>query len=364
LVAIWIGEEGQTGVDEQRLVIEAISSPGDEAMDQSEPIEGGVPGSGPPAGEESCVGAEPRSESDANSDEFRPNEDEISIAMGPVSSSVLVTLALTLGRLPRVLLPSADQASDSEPTATECVTTSSLRGERLQLLGVIGRGGMGVVHRGRDIDLGRDLAVKVLLERFRDQPSMVGRFIAEAQISGQLQHPGVVPVYELGTLSDRRPYIAMKLIKGRTLAELLQSRSSPADGLPQLLGVFESVCQTVAYAHARSVIHRDLKPSNIMVGNFGEVQVMDWGLAKVLPRDGIPTEVTTVEAGGRQTPRALATPRRSSQRLPSIQPAIARDPAACWGLRPTWRPNRHEAKSRPPTSVPMSSPSGRSSARS
>jgi serine/threonine-protein kinase len=92
----------------------------------------------------------------------------------------------------------------------------------------------------------------------------------------------VVPIYELGALADHRPFFTMKLVQGRTLAELLQARSTPADDLPRLLSIFESVCQTMAYAHARGVIHRDLKPSNVMVGSFGEVQVMDWGLAKVL----------------------------------------------------------------------------------
>src|SRR5262249_26012042 len=112
----------------------------------------------------------------------------------------------------------------------------------------------------------------------------------EAQIGGQLQHPGIVPVYELGTFPDRRPYFAMKLVKGRTLAALLRERNDPHDDLPRFLGIFEQVAQTVAYAHARGVIHRDLKPSNVMVGSFGEVQVMDWGLAKVLAEGGIADE--------------------------------------------------------------------------
>ena len=115
---------------------------------------------------------------------------------------------------------------------------------------------------------------------------MIRRFVEEAQISGQLQHPGVVPVYELGTLADDRPYFAMKLVKGRTLAALLAERAGPAEDQPRLLGIFEQVCLTMAYAHARGVVHRDLKPSNIMVGSFGEVQVMDWGLAKVLQQRG------------------------------------------------------------------------------
>jgi serine/threonine-protein kinase len=147
---------------------------------------------------------------------------------------------------------------------------------------------MGAVLKARDPGLGRDLALKVLLDRHRDRADLIARFVEEAQICGQLQHPGVVPVYDLGSLADRRPFFTMKLVKGRTLAALLGERA--ASDLPRFLAIFEAVCQTVAYAHSRGVIHRDLKPSNVMVGSFGEVQVMDWGLAKVLPRDGQPIQ--------------------------------------------------------------------------
>jgi len=160
---------------------------------------------------------------------------------------------------------------------------------RYQILGEIARGGMGSVLRARDPHLGRDLALKVLLDHHRDRSDLVDRFVEEAQICGQLQHPGVVPVYELSTLADHRPFFTMKLVKGQTLAALLAERSCPADDLPRFLAIFEAICQTMAYAHARGVIHRDLKPSNVMVGSFGEVQVMDWGLAKVLPREGQPS---------------------------------------------------------------------------
>jgi tetratricopeptide (TPR) repeat protein/tRNA A-37 threonylcarbamoyl transferase component Bud32 len=187
---------------------------------------------------------------------------------------------------------------ESKPAGSDGAHDLSGRSGRLRVFDAIGRGGMGVVLKGRDSDLGRELAVKVLLERYRDHPAMIRRFIEEAQISGQLQHPGVVPVYEIGVLSDHRPYFAMKLIKGRTLAELLAGRSDAEDNLPRLLSIFESVCQTVAYAHARGVIHRDLKPANIMVGSFGEVQVMDWGAAKLLGQRDDPhgVHVATAEA--------------------------------------------------------------------
>jgi serine/threonine protein kinase len=121
---------------------------------------------------------------------------------------------------------------------------------------------MGVVLKGRDPDLGRDLAVKVLLEAHRENPDLVRRFVEEAQIGRQLQHPRVVPIYDLGTFGEGRPYFTMKLVKGQTLSELLAERKSPADELPRFLEIFQQVCQTMAYAHARDVIHRDLNPLN------------------------------------------------------------------------------------------------------
>jgi serine/threonine-protein kinase len=207
--------------------------------------------------------------------------------------SALATLSQTLAFVPRVHLREPEPVT----SARQAVRTASAetpqpadRLARLQLLGEVARGGMGVIIKGRDSDLGRDLAVKVLLEQHRENPDLIRRFVEEAQISGQLQHPGVVPVYEFGALADHRPYFAMKLVKGRTLADLLAERTSPAEDQPRLLGIFEQVCLTMAYAHVRGVIHRDLKPSNIMVGSFGEVQVMDWGLAKVLPQGGAPDD--------------------------------------------------------------------------
>src|SRR5262245_63094348 len=128
---------------------------------------------------------------------------------------------------------------------------------------------------------------------------MARRFADEARITAQLQHPAIPPVHEVGTLPDGRPFLAMKLIKGQTLDALLASRPEPSVERGRFVAVFEQLCQAVAYAHAHGVIHRDLKPSNVMVGAFGEVQVMDWGLAKVLgarPEERIDPEqkVTTV----------------------------------------------------------------------
>ncbi|HEX4069605.1 MAG TPA: serine/threonine-protein kinase, partial [Planctomycetaceae bacterium] len=162
---------------------------------------------------------------------------------------------------------------------------------RLQIQGEIARGGMGAILKARDTDLGRDIAVKVLLDEHKGKPELVQRFVAEAQINGQLQHPGITPIYELGVFSDRRPYFTMKLLKGKTLAALLAARMEPVEDRVKFVSIFAQVCQTLAYAHARGVIHRDLKPANVMVGAFGEVQVMDWGLGKVLGEGGIADEM-------------------------------------------------------------------------
>src|SRR5262249_54399030 len=150
------------------------------------------------------------------------------------------------------------------------------------ILGELGRGGMGVVYRARDPQLHRSLAIKVLRPEVAGQPDMRRRFLEEAQITAQLQHPGIAPLHEQGELDDGRPYFTMKLVKGRTLAELLKDRPHAGHELPRFLAIFEQVCQALAYAHSRGIIHRDLKPANVMVGAFGEVQVMDWGLAKLV----------------------------------------------------------------------------------
>jgi eukaryotic-like serine/threonine-protein kinase len=202
----------------------------------------------------------------------------------------LASIAATIGPIAPVQLPDTKagttESAIMNPSSLEMPATAH-RPPRVMLFGEIARGGMGAVLKGRDPDLGRDLAVKVLLEAHKENPDLVRRFVEEAQIGGQLQHPGIVPIYELGSFGDRRPYFTMKLVKGQTLADLLGNRDSTTDDLARFLAIFEQVCQTMAYAHSRNVIHRDLKPSNVMVGSFGEVQVMDWGLAKVLPKGGV-----------------------------------------------------------------------------
>ena len=141
----------------------------------------------------------------------------------------------------------------------------------------IARGGMGCVYEGFDQTLEREVAIKTLLPT-----ANASRFVTESKITARLPHPNIPPVYALGTLANGSPYLAMKLIRGRTLADELKARSHSLEDLPRFVQIFEQIALAVGFAHAQGVIHRDLKPANVMVGAFGEVQVMDWGLAKSL----------------------------------------------------------------------------------
>ncbi len=147
----------------------------------------------------------------------------------------------------------------------------------------LGRGGMGRVVVAADRHLDREVAMKLLLEGGASEHASVGavtRFVREARVTGSLEHPGIVPVHELGRRADGTLYYTMKRIRGRSLADVLGERRTLAERL-ELAGVFRDVCDAMAYAHARGVVHRDLKPGNVMVGEFGETLVVDWGLAKV-----------------------------------------------------------------------------------
>jgi len=159
---------------------------------------------------------------------------------------------------------------------------------RYQPLGEVDRGGMGVVWRVHDQVLGRQLAMKTMLDQADDTgsatPQVLARFLDEAQVTAQLDHPGVVPVHELALDADGRVFFTMRFVRGQTADAVFQLSRRRVEGwtLTRALEVILKVCDTLAYAHAKGVIHRDLKPSNVMVGRFGEVYVMDWGLAKVL----------------------------------------------------------------------------------
>jgi serine/threonine protein kinase len=152
-----------------------------------------------------------------------------------------------------------------------------LGGTRYRVIERVASGGMGTVYLAQDTNLGRKLAVKVM--NLQDTSGeLTARMLREARIVALLEHPSIVPIHDVGTLADGRVFYAMKLVQGGRLDQYAKDNTS----LPDLLRVFQKVCEAVAFAHSHGVIHRDLKPENIMVGAFGEVLVMDWGVAKLL----------------------------------------------------------------------------------
>jgi serine/threonine-protein kinase len=152
-----------------------------------------------------------------------------------------------------------------------------LSGTRYRLMGQIARGGMGVVYAAEDEQLQRRVALKVL-EVPGAEGELASRLMREARVLARLEHPGIVPVHDVGTLVDGRVFYTMKFVEGQRLDEFLKT----VESIPDRLRIFLRVCDPVAFAHARGVLHRDIKPANIMVGSFGEVLVMDWGLAKIV----------------------------------------------------------------------------------
>jgi hypothetical protein len=204
----------------------------------------------------------------------------------------------------------------------------------------IGRGGMGRVLVVNDAHLGRDVALKELLDQTvpgNDAVSVgsAARFLREARITGQLEHPGIVPVHELGQRADGTIYYTMKRIRGRSLASILKEKATLAERLT-LLSAFRHVCEAVAYAHSQGVVHRDLKPDNVMIGEFGDTLVVDWGLAKVhgeadiassnRPRTAADDAARTLDGHAIGTP-AYMSPEQARGELGSID-----ERADVWGL--------------------------------
>jgi len=175
-----------------------------------------------------------------------------------------------------------------DPWATETCTPSSRRaGERFRIVRFHREGGLGRVYVARDEELGREVALKEIRPDKVAEGDLRSRFVLEAEINGGLEHPGIVPVYSLGTYDDGRPFYVMRFVEGDSLKEAIESyhRACPrpdptAVEFRKLLGRFIDVCEAIAFAHSKGVLHRDLKPHNVMLGRFGETLLIDWGLAK------------------------------------------------------------------------------------
>jgi eukaryotic-like serine/threonine-protein kinase len=186
----------------------------------------------------------------------------------------------------------ATEHDDPERTASYAAGTVASDGQRFRVLRPHARGGLGAVFVALDAELNREVALKQILDHHADDPTSRTRFVLEAEITGGLEHPGIVPVYGLGNYGDGRPYYAMRFVRGDSLKETIAAfhadetlKNDPGRrslALRNLLRRFVDVCNAIDYAHTRGVLHRDIKPSNVIVGKHGETLVVDWGLAKAL----------------------------------------------------------------------------------
>jgi serine/threonine protein kinase/tetratricopeptide (TPR) repeat protein len=228
---------------------------------------------------------------------------------------------------------------DDDPDRTRAFESGSAgNAVRYRILRPHARGGLGEVFVARDEELGREVALKEIQPEHADNMDSRGRFVREAEVTGGLEHPGIVAVYGLGSYADGRPFYAMRFIQGDSLKEAIErfhARGKPdfsGSEFRQLLGRFVDVCQAIAYAHSRGVLHRDLKPGNIMLGRFGETLVVDWGLAKVVGTKDADSDGKTlnISSGSGQTPtvqgRAIGTPafmspEQAAGRLDELGPA-------------------------------------------
>ncbi len=213
--------------------------------------------------------------------------------------------------------PEPGPEPDPDRTASVSLGAATSDGQRFRILRPHARGGLGEVLVALDTELQREVALKQILENQADDPDSRSRFLLEAEITGRLEHPGIVPVYGLGAYPDGRPYYAMRFIRGESFKEAIVAhhaadalRANPGQralSLLKLLRRFLAVCDAIDYAHTRGILHRDLKPSNVILGKYGETLVVDWGLAKAVgrresaPRSDERTLIPSLSSGSAET---------------------------------------------------------------
>jgi serine/threonine-protein kinase len=212
---------------------------------------------------------------------------------------------------------SVDEETSAPAANGHAVGVATSEGQRFRVLRPHAEGGLGAVFVALDGEFNREVAFKQILDHHADDPSSRRRFLIEAQITGNLEHPGIVPVYAMGAQEGGRPYYAMRLVNGENFAEMIQhfhdGRATAGKqawrgvAFRKLLGQFLDVCNVIAYAHSKGVIHRDLKPRNIMGGPFGETLVLDWGLARALARPDEPAGAGSGLLGASPEPRTAGT---------------------------------------------------------
>ncbi len=248
---------------------------------------------------------------------------ERSLAAVPAGRATCESLARIGGpqieaSLARVGVDGSESASvEEDTTIASSVGAATSAGGRFRVLRPHAKGGLGAVFVALDAELNREVALKQILDAHADDPDSRDRFVLEAEITGGLEHPGIVPVYGLGTYADGRPYYAMRFIRGESLKEAIahfhgdvtlnEDPGRRSLELRKLLHAFTDVCNAIEYAHSRGVLHRDIKPANVILGKHGETLVVDWGLAKATGRSDPSSGERTLLPG---------SPRGSSETLP------------------------------------------------
>ena len=220
--------------------------------------------------------------------------EDLGSTLGTFVNGVQVTTLTPLSSAQKVQLGNASLEFRFLPkeSSSAVAPEEALKGRHYQIGKAIAKGGMGAVLTAQDLKIKRTVAMKVIHSDGLVERENLQRFIREAEVIGRLEHPNIVPVYELGLNEKGQVFYTMKLVKGVTLRQVLseikegKAATLAKHPLSQLLTVFQKVCDAMAFAHAQGVIHRDLKPENIMLGEFGEVLVMDWGIAKILAEEG------------------------------------------------------------------------------
>jgi WD40 repeat protein/serine/threonine protein kinase len=251
--------------------------------------------------------------------------EELRSLADPDLNASLIHIAAPVGWAKPGAADAQKSPHDRLATVAPTIGATTSQGTRFRILRPHARGGLGEVHVALDTELKREVALKEIQSPHADHPESRARFTLEAEVTGGLEHPGIVPVYGLGTYADGRPYYAMRFIRGDSLKDAIGryyrtdwngKESERSLALRKLLGRFIDVCNAISYAHSRGVLHRDLKPGNIMLGKYGETLVVDWGLAKSLGR----SELSSVTGTDTTLP------------LPDERPLV---PASSTGSAPT-----------------------------
>ena len=243
------------------------------------------------------------------------------------------------GSLDVTMVEAFESSTRSQSTGkTQPLGTRQPVEDRFKLVNNFASGGLGKIWLAHDGRIRREVAFKELLPRALKSPTAVSRFLEEAQITGQLEHPGIVPIYELGFQANGTPFYAMKLVRGETFEDAIAAyHKMPAEApdrhlvFTRLLRNFIDICNTLAFAHDHNVLHRDLKPHNVMLGQFGETLVLDWGLAKVITSAA---DHETAAAAG-PTPNATDAGQAIAEQLSPVSSnsGAAEDPSQRIGCR-------------------------------